>query len=400
MCGVAFAVALAWGPLQAGAADWEMNPKLELGYLYDSNYRLTPPDFENEVSGGLLEAELELRATGPLTTFSLVPRIRSTYFPDDPDEESSDYFARLDWEHRTQVMRARLRADYSQESVVSSEQPSSDIDSGLGETGGEDAGIVAIRNRRDRARLRPTLSYEFSPRHRLDLGATALDVTFDREIPGAQTPYREYGVDVGFAFNYSPRSAITARALAARYDLEIESNSADAYGLEVEWSTSATETLRAFVRGGVQHTIFEDNTLTGVPGEEVTTYLAGAGVTRSVKLTELFLDATHSVGPTSSGFVVQRDLLRFRLTHLFSPRFSLFTGLRGTRDEALEGFETLFRTRHYATVDLGFEWRMLQQLSVVLGVDYTWQEFDIDGESGSESGGGTLSFVYQPRRRD
>jgi hypothetical protein len=296
-------------------------------------------------------------------------------------------------------MRARVRADYSEETVATSEQPSTDIDSGLGETGGGDAGIAAIRNRRELARLRPSFSYDFSPRHRLDLAADAADVSFDEKIPGAQTDYRDYGIDVGFAFITSPRSSVTVNALAARYDVEIEGNSADAYGLEVQWSTSATETMEAFLRAGAQHTIFEDNDLTAEPGEEVTNWLAGAGIRRAAKLSELFLDATHSIGPTASGFVVQRDQVRFRWTHLFTPRLSMFMGVRGTRDEAVAS-ETTFRDRQYATTDVGMEWRILQQLSLVATIDYTWQEFDVDELRDSESGGGRITFVYEPRRRD
>ena len=396
---LALAVALALGALPAGAADWEANPKLALGYLYDNNYRLTPPDLENEVSGGVLDAQVELRAAGPITEFSFIPRARVTRFPDDPEEESEDYYGTLNWAHRTQVMRAQVRADYSQETVATSEQPGTGIDSGLGETGGADAGIAAIRNRRDLARLRPSLSYDFSQRHRLDLSASAVDVSFDQKIPGAQTDYRDYGVNVGFGFVTSQRSAVTVSALASRYDVEIEGNSADAYGLELEWTTSATETMEAFLRAGAQQTIFEDNALTGEPGEEVTTWLAGVGIRRSVKLSELFLDATHSVGPTASGFVVQRDQVRFRWTHLFTPRVSMFTGVRGTRDDAVAS-NTAFRTRNYATADIGMEWRILQQLSLVVSADYTYQDFDAENIEDSDSAGGLLSFVYEPRRRD
>jgi hypothetical protein len=393
------AATLACSAMPAGAADWEANPKLALGYLYDNNYRLTPPDAEIEVSGAVLDAQLDLRAAGPLSEFSLVPRVRLTEFPDDPEEESDDYYATLGWEHRTQVMRAQVRADYSHETVATSEQPSTDIDSGLGDTGGADAGIAAIRNRRDLVRIRPSFSYDFSPRHRLEVGATATDVSFEDKLPAFQTDYRDYGIDVGYGFVTSPRSTVTVRALAARYDVEIEGNSADAYGLELEWSTSATETMEAFLRAGAQHTIFEDNELTGEAGEEVTTWLAGAGLRRSLKLTELFFDVTHSVGPTASGFVVQRDQVRFRWTHLFTPRFSMFSGVRGTRDDAVAS-DTLFNARNYATADIGMEWRILQQLSLVATVDYTWQDFETEASRDSESGGARLSFVYEPRRRD
>jgi hypothetical protein len=147
---------------------------------------------------------------------------------------------------------------------------------------------------------------------------------------------------------------------------------------------------------GAQETRFDADPLTGAGGEKDTGYLAGGGVRWSVKLTELFFDATHSVGPTGSGFVVERDQLRLRLTHLFSPRFSMFTGLRGIQDRAVES-DALYRTRQYATGDLGFEWRVLQQLSVVAAVDYTWQEFEGDTQDATSSGAANRG---EPRRRE
>lgn len=394
----AFAPALAVGAPPALAQDWQFNPKVELGYLYDDNYRLNLPEGANEVSGGKLDAQAEMRAEGQLTTFSFVPRVHSTYFPDDPDEDSNDYFGRIDLERRGQRLELGIRADYSQETVASSEQPTSDLDSGLGEAGGADAGIVTVRNRRDLARLRPTLEYEFTPRHRLEVDADLLDVAFDQQLPGAQVDYRNFGGSIGYAFAFSQRSTLTVRGLASRYDVDIEANSADAFGLEAEWSTSSSEVMQAFVRAGAQQTRFDADPLTGAAGEDDTSYLAGGGVRWSVKLTEVFFDATHSVGPTGSGFVVERDQLRLRLTHLFSPRFSMFTGVRGIQDQAVES-GALYRTRQYATGDLGFEWRVLQQLSVVAAVDYTWQEFEGDTKDATSSGA-ALSFIYEPRRRE
>lgn len=394
----ALALALAASASPALAQDWQVNPKVELGYLYDDNYRLNLPANANEVSGGVLDAQAEFRNEGQLTTFSFVPRVHSTYFPDDPDEDSNDYFGLVDLERRGQRLELGVRGDYSQETVANSEQPTADIDSGLGETGGADAGIVTVRNRRDLARLRPTLEYEFAPRHRLEVAADALDISFDEQIPGAQVDYRSYGGSIGYSFAFSPRSTLTVRGLASRYDVDIEANSADALGLEAEWSTSSSEVMQAFVRVGAQQTRFDADPLTGAQEEDDTGFLGGGGVRWSVKLTEIFFDATHSVGPTGSGFVVERDQLRLRLTHLFSPRFSIFTGLRGIQDQAVES-DALYRKRKYATSDLGFEWRVLRQLSVMASVDYTWQEFEGDTQDATSSGA-ALSFIYEPRRRE
>ena len=43
-------------PMVALGADWELNPRVEAGYLFDDNYRLTAPGSEIEVQGPLLDA--------------------------------------------------------------------------------------------------------------------------------------------------------------------------------------------------------------------------------------------------------------------------------------------------------------------------------------------------------
>lgn len=390
------ALALLAGTAPATAAEWQLNPKIELGYLYDDNYRLNLPENANEVSGGVLDAQLEFRNEGQLTTFSFVPRVHSTYFPDDSDEDSNDYFGRLDLQRQGERFELGVRADYSQQTIASSEQPDSNIDSGLGETGGADAGIAVVNNRRDLARLRPTYEYELATRHRLEVNADLLDVGYDEQIPGAQVDYQNLGGSLGYAFELSPRSTLTVRGLASRYDVELEANSADAYGLEAEWSTRSERLTQGYLRAGVQQTQFEADPLTGADGETDTGYLAGAGLRWNFQLTELFVDGTHSVGPTGSGFVVERDQLRLRMTRLFSPRFSMFTGVRGTQDRAVKS-DALYPTRQYASGDLGLEWRVMQQLAIVAAVDYTWQQFEGITEDATSSGA-TLSFIYEPRR--
>src|SRR3954464_13448507 len=96
----------AMAPLAAGAADWELNPTVEAGYLFDDNYRLTQPGTEIEVQGPLVDAALEMRARNPAGEFSFTPRVRATYFPDEQDLDTVDYFANLDWQHRGQRLNS------------------------------------------------------------------------------------------------------------------------------------------------------------------------------------------------------------------------------------------------------------------------------------------------------
>src|SRR6187549_1091568 len=81
--------------LPAVAADWEFNPTLEAGYLYDDNYRLATEGNEIKVSGPLADAQIEFRALTQTGEFSFTPRIRATYFPDETQLDATDYFANL-----------------------------------------------------------------------------------------------------------------------------------------------------------------------------------------------------------------------------------------------------------------------------------------------------------------
>ncbi len=136
------------------AADWEVLPEISVGAYVNDNYTLAPDTVVPvEVEGAQIHAELGLRATTQLTEFSLTPRIESTIFPDDEDWDSNDFYLRLNWNHERERFMAGLRADYSDETTVKSELPSSDDDGGLGDPDGGDDGIVAVDNNRQKVQV-------------------------------------------------------------------------------------------------------------------------------------------------------------------------------------------------------------------------------------------------------
>jgi len=383
---------LAAAPLPA--ADWEVSPRIQAGYQYDDNYRLAPDGAEIEVSGALADVQLQLKRATPVFDFTFTPRVRATYFPDEREEDSEDYFGLLELVRRGQRVEAALRTEFADEDVVSSEQPGTDIDTGLGEPGVVEGGILVVRNRRQLISVRPSLSHELSQRHSLLYNLRYVDVEFDEQVPGLQVGYTDAEAAFGWAYAVSERSTLTSRVRGTRYELDTGQRSSDGYGVEFEWGSEATQTIRSFLRVGAQRT-----DVVRVLGDSVTetSWLAGAGLRWTAGLTQLFGDATRSVGPTSSGVIVERDQLRLRLDRAVTPRFSFFTGLRGVRDSAVDSASG-FRDRKYATAEIGAQWRILQQLSLTAAVDYAWQEFRAQDDASSS--GAMITLVYEPRRRD
>jgi hypothetical protein len=385
--GAAFFAGACWMP--AEGAPWEFNPTVEAGYLYDDNYRLTTPGSEIEVQGPMVDAQLELRTLTETGEFSFTPRVRATYFPDETELDAVDYFATLNWERRGQRIRTSIVGDFSQQDVVNSEQPDADAGGDLGEPDFGDGGRALIDNRRKRASLRPSMSFEISPRRELQLGAGYTDVSFDEQVSAAQVGYNVTDLSAGLVTRLNERSSLITRLRGARYEIDTL-DVTNGYGGEVEWSTRTAAETRSYLRVGAQNVELQS-------GDSEVAWLAGAGVSLLMGRNELFFDLSRNVGPSSVGMIVARDQLRVSLTRAMTPRLSLIAGLRGIHDDDVDT-ESTFEGRTYATADIGLQWRWQEEFSLRFAYDYTWQEFRNDVDDATSSGA-LVSVLYQPQQR-
>jgi hypothetical protein len=379
-------------PFAAAAADWELNPALEAGYLFDDNYRLSQPGSEIEVQGPLADAQLEMRARTPNGEFSFTPRVRATYFPDEQDLDTVDYFGRLDWQHRGQRFSSDLIGEFADQDVVNSEQPDAELppDATLGQGEIGDSGLVLIKNRRTRASIRPVFEYEMSQRRSLEFGGSYVDVNYDDEIVGAQVDFRTADVYGGLVTRLSPTTSLTARLRGAQYDIDTQGDT-HAYGAELQWDTRNAADTRKYLRLGAQRVEL-------LSGGSETAWVAGGGSSMLMGRHQLFRDLSRGVGPSSAGIVVTRDQLRLRWTYDMTPRLAFLAGIRGTHDDDVDP-DSNFRARSYATGDVGLQWRWQEEFSLRVAYDYTWQKFDESLTDAATSNGATVSFLYQPSQR-
>jgi hypothetical protein len=375
------------------AQNWEFTPRLQLGYMFNDNYRLDFPGNEVDVSGALIDAKLPLSLATPVRKVEIAPRVRSTYFPDERDEDSNDYFLSGMFEQRTQRQLFGIDGDWNRQDVINSELPGSDIDENLGQPSTGDAGRVVLRNRRDLLSFQPYWQYDVSQRHRAEAGAYYVDADYEKDNladpnqRNAQRDYKDYGVHAGWGYAWSQRSRLTFRGRASRYDTAFD---ADAYGAEAEWRSDYSETAHIYLRLGGQQTSIDR------AGETTeSSVIAGAGGRWDWPTTKLFADLTRSVGPNSAGEIIERGELRLRLSRAIQPRFSILGGARVTRDVAL-GSDT-YPDREYITGDVGFDWRLTRTWSVVGTYRYIWQEYS-DEPSDSSSNAMNIGIVYEPGR--
>ena len=374
----------------AGAAPWDFIPRVEAGLMFDDNYRLTPAGTEIDVQGPVVDAALEMRTLTQTGEFSFTPRVRATYFPDETDLDTVDYFATLDWQHRGQRMQTNIRADYAEQDIVNSEQPDAGSGGGdLGEPDIGDSGVTFVDNRRRRTSLRPSVSFDVSQRNALQFGVGYTDVSFDRQVLNGQEDFSVTDLVAGLSSRVNETSSLITRLRSARYDIESQEVT-NGYGAELEWNRRTVADTRSYLRAGAQNVELQN-------GRTETAWIAGLGVEFLAGRNEVFADLSRNVGASSAGTVITRNQLRVRWTYALTPRLSLLAGLRGTYDEDVDPVAT-FQPRRYATGDVGLQWFWQEEFSLRAAYDYTRQEFRNSGNDATSSGA-MITVLYQPQQR-
>jgi hypothetical protein len=392
------ALALLAASPMALAQSWVLDPRVEVSAIYDDNFRLTDqPGQEIEVTGGALDAALTARRETQAALFAVTPRIRSTLFPDESSEESTDYFLTLEGEKRTQRTTSKVDLRFADESVVTSELLAADFPGvDLGESVSGDAGRVSVRNRRRLIALAPSVLFDWTERRHLTFDLHAVDAEYD-SLQFEQVGYTDYGAGAAIGWNVSQRSLISVGLRGSRYSPEGASEDTTTYGVVAEWRTAASQVMDFYFRAGSNRSE-RDATATSAD-VSATTFNGGVGVAWNLQTTRIVLDALRSTVPSSAGAVVDRDELRFRVSRAFQPRVSGYVALRGIRTEGVDEAVAPIRDREYATGSAGLEWRVSRQISLAGEYEYKWQEFE-DEPNDATSNGVTLSIIYEPRRLD
>jgi hypothetical protein len=371
---------------EAAAANWEFAPRVEGGYRYSDNYRLELPGGEIDVSGAELDGLFTIRTVDPRLQVEVSPRVRATYFPDEPEADSTDYSLHASVADVTPRRRVGVVGDFSREDVIRSELPDAETGGDLGDPQAADSGRILQENRRNYLRVEPFFGYDVSQRTRVELNAHYLQAEFDDEFVGAQQDFSETAAGAGFAFRYSERSTLALRAVVSQYDTSFKTDAFGGYG---EWGHDFSPQSRMYIRLGAQQTEPEN-------GTSDTNVIAGIGGRWSSQRNALFLDFTRSVGPIAAGTVVERHQFRVRIDHDVSPRLSMLLGARASRDEEIDVGGTQ-PTREYAIAEAGFEWRILRAFALTATYNYRWQEYE-DEPSDASANGFLIGLVYEPKR--
>jgi hypothetical protein len=371
----ALGVAIALMATQAHGAPWQYDPRIHIGVLHDDNYRLTEVrGAEVEATGGWVDAQLNLHSEDPRGFIELTPRLRSTFFPDASEEESTDGFLGARWNRRSLRLEGNVDFAYADESVISSELVTAEFPGvDLGDVVIGDDGRAQVRNRRQLAVLQPSMQFQWTQRSRIDAAVSYIDANFDRTFE-EQSGFTDLSASAGYAFDLSPRDTVSLSGRIGEYEPDTAFDATLRTGVHGEWTRRWTETSQVYVRLGT------DSTETDVRRREM-------------------LDLVRSSSPSSAGVVTIRDEARASVRRAMSARFWIEGFMRGVRTNGAIEDVTNIRDREYLAAKLGFQWRASRQTTVLGAYHYDWQEFE-GGLTDATSNQINFSVIYEPRRRD
>ncbi len=387
------------------AASWDFNPRLEVGGMYDDNYRLAPTGQPKVPAyGSIADVAFTGRLLSQRFELDFAPHVHNTVFPDDHTDQSTDGYLDLTGTYHTQRATIGAVFNYSNETVIASELLSATFPTlGLGQATGEETGLVSFHNRRVLERFLPNFSYELSPRFHLKADGEYENASFSHnfiEQQGqtnqviAQQGFKDYYGRVGLQYDLSQRYDLVSSASAAKFLPDGSPTDTLRYGIEEMFEARPNQIMQYYARVGVNEV--HANTLTA-GNINKTLVVGGAGITWTYPLSQSTLDFIRDLSPSAGGAVVQHDEVRGRIMKALTPRLYTVLGgryvrVRGASNEILGVVGS-----DYIAATGALQYQITRSYRISAEYDFTWQRFQ--HEPTSRSNGVVVSLVWQPLSR-
>ena len=300
------------------AADNYVDPSVGIGFEYDDNKTLVSEDPTNVFGPHLLAKAL----FGTRTERSLVELealVDTSYYPDEQDLDSTNFFLDLKSYYRTQSSEIGLNGRAIRDTTLRSEL--------------EDTGRVQTNTRRDLIEFVPYFQYALSELSTLKLEYSYLDVAYEEnELSGAQD-YTYQIVDAEYEHNLSEKNLLIAEIGYSDYDSPEAASKADYYftrvGVKHDFSARMNGTFLAGYYSAQSD--FTGGTLESVDSDGP---LFLARLEYDFELAEFDIELKRHLRPSSSGQLLDQDRPRNQLATEYDGKDGLLTGSHRTAERA------------------------------------------------------------------
>jgi len=354
---------------------------------------------------------------GQRSELDIVPRVHSSFFPDDHEDQSTDGYFNVVGNYKTLKATYGGSFSYANETVLSSELLPADFPGvSLGQVQGEANGRVILHNRRQLEQVAPNMAYDFNPRWHLKLNAMFENASYSNNItsqPGqpnyVQIGFKDVFGSAGVQYDLTQRQDIVFTLIGANFMPDqatvlgtgptakpVNSTTTDTrrIALEGQWDAKPTTTMQTYVRLGINQ-VHANTAVDGVINK--TLAVGGAGVVWTYQVSQYVIDAVRDLSPSSAGAVVEHDELRFRFLRALQPRLYGVLAARAVRVRGASQTILGIQGSDYAAASASLQYQLTQNYRLAGEYAYTWQHFE--GEPYAASNGVTVSVIWEPRSR-
>lgn len=403
---------------KAHASHWDFEPRIELGGLYNDNYRLIQQGQPKVQAYGLLaDVATGFSLIDQRSELDIVPRVHASWFPDDHEDQSTDGYLNILGTYKTQKASFGGGFNYANETVIQSELLAGDFPGvGLGQVQGEAGGRVTIHNRRQLEQILPKMTYDFTPRWHMNINGQFENASFTDNVAAntgltaqqqanyVQVGFKDFFVSGGAQYDITQRQDLAFSAIAARFMPDSATDPAtgkqtpttdtNRYGLQGQWDAKPSNTMQTYVRVGVTE-VHSNTAVHGVINK--TLMVGGAGASWTYQLSQFIVDAIRDLSPSSAGAIVEHDEIRFRLLRALQPRLFAVVGARAVRVRGASNEVLGVQGSDYVAATASLQYQLTQNYRIASEYDYTWQRFQ--GEPYARSNGISLSVIWQPQSK-
>jgi hypothetical protein len=362
----------------AYSQEWRIEPFVRVGYEIDDNATLNFLTIEeDDISGYIADANVRFAYSSETSEFFAAPRLVHRNYGD-PEFDADDQFFVFDWDRNTQFTNFRIRGNYGREMVRTAERVDADLDiDDPDDIVIDTSGRVGIRDRRERAEIRPEFTYRMSNVSAMRLEMRYVDVTYDENFLGLLNDYNDFRANLSYRRDWSTRSTVVFGATFREYEAEDrEPVTGTGIGGGIESRLSETTMFKALV--GIEDTKLDS-------GESDVNWVANLSLTRRLETITMLAQYRRVIAGGGGGSLTARDILNLNFTRRLSDRISAGIGVRAYTTTALEEGVFTIDERDYLQLRAQFVWNLSQTVSMDFNYRYTILDREIVGEAANSN---------------
>ena len=383
--GVAAAVVATMSVSTVRAAQWIVEPSIDLVSIYEDNVELATGPHTSS-SGYILAPRISLDRNTETSKMDLDAYAAFTDYQRGDVEDRSESAASLrsysqTSERGTLGLDAELRRDTLFERFSEAR--------GVGDLRDVDIGLsTSTRVRRNYVAANPYFDWQLTERSAMRLGYRLTDVTFSDAEGTDLVDYKEHIVSGSYTRQLSEKDSASISANVIRYRPDGTTTDAESVQLMAGLSRKFSETTKGAVAAGVSRT---DQT-EGDVEDSSSGVILHAEIDQKSEISQLNAVLSRDVAPSGIGRTLGTNQFRIRWVRKTAPTVDFVLDGQAIRTQILEGSAPDI-DRRYLEIGAFLQWHWLEDWAISGGYRYRRQKYDAEPDS-ADSNAVFLGVTY------